>query len=160
MDSNADELRKRMSQVRENIDQDVGGLVQGAKSLVDWRGFVRRQPLFSLGIGIAAGYLLVPRRAKLGMGDPQGLARALARDGADVRTSGSVAPRSNLAGVSAPLAALALRMIANQVGRRATAAFVDRLQRGANDAQKSRRAASGSPGNAREGESTGNGRKS
>jgi hypothetical protein len=160
MNSNADDLRKRMSQVRENIDEDVGGLVAGAKSLVDWRGFARRQPLVSLGIGFAAGYLLIPRRPKFAMDDPQALARALAENGIVLQARSSVPRRSKLPGVSGVLAAFAFRMIANRVRRRLTAALVDRLQRGVDGRDGPQRSAAASSPAARHGESTGNGRKS
>jgi hypothetical protein len=55
-------IRKRMEEVRCDLDQDVQGIVEGARDMRDWRSYVRTYPWVFAGAALAVGYLLVPRR--------------------------------------------------------------------------------------------------
>src|SRR5688500_2911502 len=59
-------IRQRMDQVRCDLDEDVQGIVEGARDMGQWRHYLKRYPWVGVGIALAAGYLIVPRRA-LGM---------------------------------------------------------------------------------------------
>ena len=55
-------IRQRMEEVRCDLDQDVQGIVEGARDMRDWRSYVRSYPWVCVGAAVAVGYLLVPRR--------------------------------------------------------------------------------------------------
>ena len=55
-------IRQRMEEVRCDLDQDVQGIVEGARDMRDWRSYVRSYPWLCVGAAVAVGYLLVPRR--------------------------------------------------------------------------------------------------
>ena len=55
-------IRQRMEEVRCELDQDVQGIVEGARDMRDWRSYVRSYPWVCVGAAVAAGYLLAPRR--------------------------------------------------------------------------------------------------
>jgi hypothetical protein len=51
-----------MAQIRRDLHVDVQGVVQGAEAATDWRRFIRGYPWASIGVALAVGYLIVPRR--------------------------------------------------------------------------------------------------
>ena len=55
-------IRQRMEEVRCDLDEDVQGIVEGARDMRDWRSYVRAYPWVCVGAAVAVGYLLVPRR--------------------------------------------------------------------------------------------------
>ena len=59
-----DDIRRKMAQIRRDLHQDVKGVVQGAEAATDWRRFIRNYPWASMGVALAVGYLIVPRRHK------------------------------------------------------------------------------------------------
>jgi hypothetical protein len=66
-----DEIRWQMAQIRHDLHHDVASVVSGVSGVVDevsevmdWRSALRNHPYISTGVAFAAGYLIVPRRAK------------------------------------------------------------------------------------------------
>lgn len=59
--SEVDRLRFRMERIRHHMDDDMEGLVANAQQLMDWKYYVRRYPLGTMGAVALAGYLLVPK---------------------------------------------------------------------------------------------------
>ena len=66
-----DEIRWQMAQIRHDLHQDVASVVSGVSGVVDevsevmdWRSVFRNHPYIATGVAFAAGYLIVPRRAK------------------------------------------------------------------------------------------------
>jgi hypothetical protein len=57
-----DEIRQKMAQIRRDLHEDVRGVVQGAEAATDWRRFIRNYPWASMGVALAVGYMVVPRR--------------------------------------------------------------------------------------------------
>jgi len=53
-----------MAQIRRDLHADVQGVVQGAEAATDWKRFIRGYPWASMGVALAVGYLIVPRRQK------------------------------------------------------------------------------------------------
>ncbi|WP_435008153.1 hypothetical protein P12x_005428 [Tundrisphaera lichenicola] len=51
-----------MAQIRRELHEDVRGVVEGAEAATDWRRYVRNYPMASIGLALAVGYLVVPRR--------------------------------------------------------------------------------------------------
>src|SRR5215212_5967051 len=56
-------IRQRMDQVRCDLDEDVQGIVEGARDMGQWRHYLKSYPWLGAGLALAAGYLIVPRRA-------------------------------------------------------------------------------------------------
>jgi hypothetical protein len=57
-------IRQRMEEVRCELDEDVQEIVEGARSVGDWRSNVRTYPWVCLGAAAAVGYLIVPRHPR------------------------------------------------------------------------------------------------
>ena len=77
-----DEIRRKMAQIRRDLHQDVQSVVQGAEAATDWRRFIRNYPWASMGVALAVGYLVVPKRHKaptLQIAAPE-IARAVAAE--------------------------------------------------------------------------------
>ena len=55
-------IRQRMEEVRCDLDEDVQGIVEGARDMRDWRSYVRTYPWICVGAALAVGYWIVPRR--------------------------------------------------------------------------------------------------
>jgi hypothetical protein len=62
MSDDADSIRERMQNVRRSVGDDVEGIVHTAKTLSDWRYYVKNHPWACLGAAFAAGFLLMPKR--------------------------------------------------------------------------------------------------
>jgi hypothetical protein len=60
--SEPDEIRRNMAQIRRDLHNDVRGVVEGAEAATDWRRFIRNFPWASMGVAVAVGYLIVPRK--------------------------------------------------------------------------------------------------
>lgn len=56
----ADELRRRMSQIRRELPKDMERIVTGARQIVDWKQYVRDFPWATTLAAVAVGYWLVP----------------------------------------------------------------------------------------------------
>ncbi len=59
----SDPARARMQQVRGDIDRDLEEMVESARSMVDWKHYVKTYPWVCLGTAVALGFLLVPKRS-------------------------------------------------------------------------------------------------
>ena len=59
-----DDIRRKMAQIRRDLHQDVKSVVEGAEAATDWRRFIRNYPWASMGVALAVGYMIVPRRQK------------------------------------------------------------------------------------------------
>ena len=53
-----------MARIRHDLHEDVTGVVGGANEVMDWRAHLRAHPWLAGGIALAAGYWLVPRKAR------------------------------------------------------------------------------------------------
>src|SRR5688572_27063119 len=53
-------IRQQMELVRCDLDEDVQGIVEGARDMGDWRYYVKTYPWLCLGGAVVAGYLIVP----------------------------------------------------------------------------------------------------
>jgi len=61
----AEEIQARMREVRSNVDEEVERFVEAARSMTDWRHYVRKLPWLCVGAAAAVGYLCVrPKRAR------------------------------------------------------------------------------------------------
>jgi hypothetical protein len=60
----ADAVRERMQQLRCEIDGDVEDMAASARTMVDWRHYVKTYPWVCLGAAVALGFLIVPKRPR------------------------------------------------------------------------------------------------
>lgn len=58
----ADEIQRRMAEIRRELHKDVRDVVANAEAVTDWRRYLTMYPWASLGTAFAIGYLIVPRR--------------------------------------------------------------------------------------------------
>jgi hypothetical protein len=58
-----DTVRARMQGIRCDIDQDLEDVSQSARSMVDWKHYVKAYPWVCLGAAAALGFLIVPKRS-------------------------------------------------------------------------------------------------
>ena len=71
-------IQQRMQQVRHDLGDEVGELVESAKDMTDWRKYVRANPWVCLAAAAAVGYVVVPKRSprfRLNAADLKELAR-------------------------------------------------------------------------------------
>jgi hypothetical protein len=63
-DPEIDDLQQRLTAARSALVNDMGGAVDSARTLADWRQHFRAHPLLFCGAAAALGFLLVPRRRR------------------------------------------------------------------------------------------------
>lgn len=76
----SDPAPARMQQIRGDIDQDLEEMVESARSMVDWKHYVKTYPWVCLGAAVALGFLIVPKRSTVIRPDLAALTK-LARSG-------------------------------------------------------------------------------
>jgi ElaB/YqjD/DUF883 family membrane-anchored ribosome-binding protein len=57
-------VEARMQQIRCDIDGDMENMAASARTLVDWKHYVKTYPWVCLGAAVALGFLIVPKRSK------------------------------------------------------------------------------------------------
>jgi hypothetical protein len=67
----ANEIRRHMRQIREDLRNDVGILVDQMHNYSDWRYYWHKYPWVCLGTAAALGFAIVPRRTIVKMADPR-----------------------------------------------------------------------------------------
>ena len=74
-----DGVRARMQGIRCDIDQGLEDVSASARSMVDWKHYVKTYPWVCLGTAAALGFLVVPKRAPAihaGLATPAELAKS------------------------------------------------------------------------------------
>jgi len=66
-------LRRRMSQIRQDLDEDVEQMERSARTLMNWRYYTDNHPLACVAVAAALGYLVVPRRLEIERPDPESI---------------------------------------------------------------------------------------
>jgi ElaB/YqjD/DUF883 family membrane-anchored ribosome-binding protein len=54
-----------MALIRRDLHEDVREVVASAEAVTDWRRYIRSYPWAAVGIGLAVGYLIVPKRRQV-----------------------------------------------------------------------------------------------
>lgn len=109
---NADEVRKRMREIRQRMSGEATQVADDAKLLTDWRFYVRQFPGAVLATCACVGYLIVPPRRKTFTPDEKTLRKLAAENKLVFRGGPSQKPGLTdsllaLAGNAAARAALA-----------------------------------------------------
>jgi len=113
MSDSAEEIVKRMQHVRREVSDDVKGIVQTAKTLSDWRYHVKHHPWLCVGLALALGFLVVPKRKRIPTQEAKELIALLKKYNVGVTAPSSSAGGllRTLVGVAAPaLARTAMTM--------------------------------------------------
>lgn len=77
MSESAEAIIARMQQVRLEVGDGVNDIVKSAKALTDWRYYVKSHPWACVGLAVAAGFMLAPKRKSTSGGDVAELAALL-----------------------------------------------------------------------------------
>ncbi|WP_406697304.1 hypothetical protein V5E97_00530 [Singulisphaera sp. Ch08] len=78
--NDADVIRHKMAQIRHELHADVRDVVANAEAVADWRRYIGMYPWAALGVSVAVGYLIVPKRHKV-----VAVPVAISSDSAEVR---------------------------------------------------------------------------
>lgn len=61
-EESAEKVRRRMAELRREMECDVREVTRGARVMTDWRFYVRKFPWAAAGLALAAGYFLIPKK--------------------------------------------------------------------------------------------------
>jgi hypothetical protein len=92
------EIRRRMAQIRSDLDEDVEQIVENAKVMADWRHYWRSYPWACLGLAAAVGYLIVPSKLHLIRPDVETLLQLARKNHLVVDPKPKPTPRAGLSG--------------------------------------------------------------
>jgi len=127
MSDSADDIVKRMQDVRREVSDDVKGIVRSAKTLTDWRYHVRHHPWLCAGLALGAGFLVVPRKKHVPTADARQLAELLKKYNVAVQPqqhSGSGGLLKALVGMAVPMIGrAAMTMAQNRMAALHSGAF-------------------------------------
>jgi hypothetical protein len=96
-----------MEQIRCDLAGNVSHLSDDAKTLTDYRYYVRQYPWICLGAAAAAGFLLIPRKTKQVAPDPALLRELLKKNELVVQTKSEVNQKRGLIATGVSLLAAA-----------------------------------------------------
>lgn len=108
--TDADMIVREMQQVRSDLQDDVQHLVAQARTLTDWRHYVRTYPWACVGAAAAIGYLVIPARKKVLQLDASGVRALAGQQQLVVRVDGD---NRRTSGLFAALAGMAVRSLMN-----------------------------------------------
>ena len=104
----ADEIRRQMCSIREQLPHEADEVIAGARQLVQWRYYVREYPWASLGVAAALGYLAIPRRLEIMRPDPADIAKLAKNNQLVVRQQPETAQRRSMVDTAVAMAGNAL----------------------------------------------------
>ncbi|MBW3541179.1 MAG: hypothetical protein KY476_13000 [Planctomycetes bacterium] len=118
----AAEIRREMAELRRELNVDAEGIVESARTVTNWRYYVRTYPWASLGVAAALGYLVVPRRLEVIRPDAETLAKLARRDQLVVKQRSETEPKKGFFGsmfqfISSMVVRGALAYAGQQAGR-------------------------------------------
>ena len=112
----AESVRARMQQLRCEIDGDVEDMAISARTMVDWKHYVKTYPWVCLGAAVATGFLIVPKRSRVIRPDLATLTEP-ARTGHLVVTPASAATHGLIDALLAAVANIAVRKATAYLGQ-------------------------------------------
>ncbi len=71
--ADAEAVRRRMEQLRAELGHNVHETIQTARTMLDWRYYVRKHPWACMVAAAASGFLIVPRARQFVQPDPDAL---------------------------------------------------------------------------------------
>ena len=112
----AESVRARMQQLRCEIDGDMEDMAASARSMVDWKHYVKTYPRVCLGAAVALGFLIVPKRSRVIRPDLATLTE-LARTGHLVGKPASAATHGLIDALLATVANIAVQRATAYLGQ-------------------------------------------
>lgn len=100
----ADEIRRRMFQIRGELSDDVSGVMANARRLMNWRYYLKSFPKSSLAAATLLGYLAIPKRTQIVAPDADALEKLSKKHELVVEQK----PKASREGMASPLMKLAL----------------------------------------------------
>jgi hypothetical protein len=70
-DDSAEKIRRRMAELRRELECDVREVSRGARVMTDWKFYARKFPWAVAGVAVLAGYMLIPKRKPVIKPDPE-----------------------------------------------------------------------------------------
>jgi hypothetical protein len=99
MSDEAERIRHEMQNVRQDMGQEVHGIVRGAKQLSDWKYYVRQHPWACVAGAFTLGFMATPARKQLWRGDAAKMLEHLRSSGVlPAAASGAAAPAGGVMG--------------------------------------------------------------
>ena len=114
----ADAVRERMQQLRCEIDGDMEDVSASARTMVDWKHYVKTHPWVCLGAVAALGFLIVPKRSRAIRPD-LGTLTDLAKTGHPIVKPASAAARGLVDALVATVVSIAVREATAYLGQSA-----------------------------------------
>jgi hypothetical protein len=103
----ADEIQRRMAELRHNVSEDVAEIRDSSGTMLDWKYYFKRYPWPMVAAAAAVGYLVVPKRVEVVQPDRKALAK-MVKDEEIVLKQDPHAKQNSLAAIALGLAANAL----------------------------------------------------
>lgn len=100
----AEEIRRRMFQIRGELNSDISGVIANAKRMMNWRYYLETFPKSSLVVTALLGYLVIPKRSQVVMPDADALEELAKKYKLVVEQK----PKVSRAGMASPIMKLAL----------------------------------------------------
>jgi hypothetical protein len=115
------DIRRQMEAVRCNLGDEVEEIVGSARTLTDWRFYVRSYPWLCLAGAAAVGFWAVPKRIEIVSPSPEALEELAKRNHLVVNTNPQPQTKQGIGGaLLGTLATLALRGAIGYVGKNAS----------------------------------------
>jgi len=78
-----EDLQRDMAAIRRDLPDHVEGVAEQARTLADWRCYIRNYPWACVALAAAVGYLAVPPRRRIIRLDAESIAEWADRNGVD-----------------------------------------------------------------------------
>lgn len=116
MSDSADDIVKRMQDVRREVGVNVQGIRDSAKTLSDWRYYVKNHPWMSAGAVAALGFLAVPKRKPAPTEDAKELVELLKKHNLNAAPTAAASKgfAASVIGMAAPFVVRAATQAAQQ----------------------------------------------
>ena len=122
----AEQIRRRMAQIRTDLHDDVDVIVETARVMADWRHYWSSYPWACLAAAAAVGYLVVPTKVQIVQPDMQTVLDLARRHQLSVQPIKDASKRSGIAGAIFRMAAPAIMRGAVALASSQAAKFAQR----------------------------------
>lgn len=86
-DESAEEIRKRMAELRRDLASDVQDVTRSAKAMASPAFYIRKFPWATLAVAAGVGYMLIPKKKRIVQPDMEALAELVRKNQVNISTS-------------------------------------------------------------------------
>src|SRR5215467_10342479 len=86
-DESAEEIRKRMAELRRELVCDVQDVTRSAKAMASPSFYIRKFPWATLAVAAGVGYMLIPKKKQVIRPDMEALAELVRKNQVNINTS-------------------------------------------------------------------------